>query len=43
MRPPRNKIARIQDAAYDPPIEEEGTGCGESDSTGSTAAYCGTC
>ena len=39
----RNKIARTLNAAYDPPIEEEGTGCGESDSTVSTAAYCGTC
>jgi hypothetical protein len=43
MRPLRNKIARTRDAAYDPPSEEEGTGCGESDSTVSTAAYCGTC
>ena len=39
----RNKIAPMRDAAYDPPIEKEGTGCGESGSTVSTAASCGTC
>jgi hypothetical protein len=43
MRPLRNKIAYKLNGPYDPPFEEEGTGCGESDSTVSTAAYCGTC
>ena len=43
MRPRRNKIARTLDGAYDLLIEKKGTGCGESDSTVSTAAYCGIC
>ena len=39
----RNKIAQSTAVPMIRTIEGEGTGCGELDSTVSTAAYCGTC